>query len=162
MTGGRQVFVNKVLSKAYDSQAEHFLRGDVGVDGDAASHEVMIVNGKVRMYFGPFPAFHRIPLNYICPSGRRYWSRISGFCAGMIALAAFAGLIRMALRYSQLSESLAKLAGKRLPGRIHARLPSSPASRKSFYLRRSDHLASHGPSLLFTLPVDLEQRRAQR
>jgi hypothetical protein len=101
-TGGRQVFV-EVISKAYDSQAEHFLRGDIGVDGDAVSHEVMIVNGKARMYFGPFPAFLRIPLNYIYPSGRGYWSRISGFCAGMIALAAFAGLIRMTLRSSQLS-----------------------------------------------------------
>jgi hypothetical protein len=103
MTGGRQVFVSEVLGKAYDSQAEHFLRGDVGVDGDAIKHEVMVVNGKSRMYFGPFPAFLRIPLNYIYPGGRGHWSRMSGFCAGMIALAAFAGLIRMALRASQLS-----------------------------------------------------------
>jgi hypothetical protein len=102
-TGGRQVFVNEVLSKAYDSQAEHFLRGDVGVDGDAITHEIMIVDGKSRMYFGPFPAFLRIPLNYIYPDGRGNWSRISGFCAGMIALAAFAGLVRTALRASQLS-----------------------------------------------------------
>jgi hypothetical protein len=102
-TGGRQVFVNEVLSKAYDSQGEHFLRGDVTVDGDAIKHEVMVVKGKSYMYFGPFPAFLRIPLNYIYPSGRGQWSRISGFCAGMIALAAFAGLLRMALRSSQLS-----------------------------------------------------------
>jgi hypothetical protein len=102
-TGGRHVFVNEVLSKAYDSQAEHFLRGDVTVDGDAIKHEVMVVKGKSYMYFGPFPAFLRIPLNYIYPGGRGYWSRISGFCAGMIALAAFAGLVRMALRASQLS-----------------------------------------------------------
>jgi hypothetical protein len=103
MTGGRQVFVNEVLGKAYDSQAEHFLRGDVGVDGDAIRHEIMIVDGKSRMYFGPFPAFLRIPLNYIYPGGRGNWSRISGFCAGMIALAAFAGLVRKALRASKLS-----------------------------------------------------------
>jgi hypothetical protein len=102
-TGGRDVFVREILSKAYDSQAEHFLRGDVGVDGDAIIHEVLIVNGKSRMYFGPFPALLRIPLNFIYPSGRGLWSRISGFCAGMIALAAFAGLIRFALRSSQLS-----------------------------------------------------------
>jgi len=103
MTGGRQVFVNEVLGKAYDSQAEHFLRGDVGVDGDAIKHEVMVVNGKSYMYFGPFPALLRIPLNYIYPGGRGHWSRISGFCAGVIALVAFAGLVRMALRASQLS-----------------------------------------------------------
>jgi hypothetical protein len=102
-TGGRQVFVKVVLGEAYDSQAEHFLRGDPGVESRAISHEAMIVSGKTRMYFGPFPAFVRMPLNLIYPSGRGYWSRICGFCAGMIALAAFAGLIRMALRSSQLS-----------------------------------------------------------
>jgi hypothetical protein len=103
MTGGSDIFVEEVLGKAYDSQAEHFLRGDVGVDGEAIAHEVLIIDGKARMYFGPFPAFLRIPLNLIYPNGRGYWSRISGFCAGMIALAAFAGLTRMALRSSQLS-----------------------------------------------------------
>jgi hypothetical protein len=102
-TGGRQVFVNEILSEAYDSQAEHFLRGDVGVDGDAIRHEAMIVNGKTCMYFGPFPAFVRIPLNFVYPGGRGHWSRITGFCAGMIALAAFAGLVRLALRSAQLS-----------------------------------------------------------
>jgi hypothetical protein len=103
MTGGRQVFVNEVLSEAYDSQAEHFLRGDVGVDSDAIRHEIMIVDGQSRMYFGPFPAFLRIPLNYVYPGGRGNWSRISGFCAGMIALVAFAAIIRSALRASELS-----------------------------------------------------------
>ena len=103
MTGGRQIFVNEMLSEAYDSQAEHLLRGDPGVDGGAIRHESLIVDGKTRMYFGPFPAFVRMPLNLIHPSGRGYWSRISGFCAGMIALAAFAGLIRIALRSSPLS-----------------------------------------------------------
>ena len=103
MTGGRQVFVKEILGEAYDSQAEHFLRGDPGVEWGAISHEALIVSGKVRMYFGPFPAFVRIPLNLVYPSGRGYWSRICGFCAGMIALVAFAGVIRMALRSSQLS-----------------------------------------------------------
>jgi hypothetical protein len=102
-TGGDQIFVREVLGRAYDSQAEHFLRGDVGVDGGAIGHEVLVVNGKSRMYFGPFPAFLRIPLNFIYPAGRGYWSRISGFCAGMIALAAFAGLIRLALHSASLS-----------------------------------------------------------
>jgi hypothetical protein len=102
-TGGGQIFVNEILSEAYDSQAEHLLRGDPGVDYDAIRHEAMIVNGKARMYFGPFPAFVRIPLNLVYPSGRGQWSRITGFCAGMIALVAFAALIRLALRSSQLS-----------------------------------------------------------
>lgn len=102
-TGGRQIFVKEILSEAYDSQAEHLLRGDPGVDGEAVRHEAMIVNGQSRMYFGPFPAFVRMPLNYVYPSGRGYWSRISGFCAGIIALAAFTGLVSISLRSSQLS-----------------------------------------------------------
>ena len=103
MTGGRDIFVQEVLGGAYDSQAEHFLRGDVGVDVAAIAHETMIVNGKVRMYFGPFPALLRIPLNLIYPGGHGKWSRISGFCAGVIALFAFAGLVKTALRSSPLS-----------------------------------------------------------
>ena len=103
MTGGGDIFVKEVLGGAYDSQAEHFLRGDVGVDSAAIAHETMIVNGKVRMYFGPFPALLRIPLNFIYPGGHGKWSRISGFCAGAIALFAFAGLVQTMLRSSQLS-----------------------------------------------------------
>ena len=102
-TGGRQIFVSEVLGGAYDSQAEHFLRGNVDIDADAIGHEAMIVNDHVRMYFGPFPAFFRIPLNFVYPAGHGKWSRISGFCAGTIALFAFAGLVRMALRSSPLS-----------------------------------------------------------
>jgi len=102
-TGGRQIFAKEVLGGAYDSQAEHFLRGNVDVDVDAIGHEAMIVNGHARMYFGPFPALLRIPLNFVYPAGHGKWSRISGFCAGVIALLAFAGLVRMALQSSPLS-----------------------------------------------------------
>lgn len=48
-TGGRQVFVKEVLAVAFDSQAEHFLRGNVGVDSEAIRWEAMIVNGKTQM-----------------------------------------------------------------------------------------------------------------
>lgn len=58
-TGGNHVFVKEWLGEAYDSQAEHFLQGDAGVDVGAISSEAMIVKGKVRMYFGPFPALLR-------------------------------------------------------------------------------------------------------
>jgi hypothetical protein len=102
-TGGRQVFVKEVLGEAYDSQGEHLLRGDPGVDRAAIQSESMIVNGRVRMYFGPFPAFLRILLNFIYPTGRGMWSRVSGFFAGTIALFAFAGLVADALRASPLS-----------------------------------------------------------
>ena len=105
MTGGGDIFVKEVLGGAYDSQAEHFLRGDVSVDSGAIAHEMMMVNGKVRMYFGPFPAFLRIPLNFIYPAGHGKWSRLSGFCAGVVALFAFAGLVQTALRLSPLSST---------------------------------------------------------
>ncbi len=110
-TGGSQIFVKEVLGGAYDSQAEHFLRGDVDVDVEAIRHEAMIVNDKVRMYFGPFPAFLRIPLNFIYPPGHGKWSRISGFCAGVIALSAFAGLMRTALCSSPLSSRVRNWLG---------------------------------------------------
>src|SRR5437899_60962 len=63
----------------------------------------MIVNGEVRMYFGPLSALLRIPLNFVYPAGHGKWSRMSGFCAGVIALFAFAGLVRTALCSSPFS-----------------------------------------------------------
>jgi hypothetical protein len=75
----------------------------VDVDAEAIGHEAMIVNGHTRMYFGPFPALLRVPLNFIYPAGHGKWSRISGFFAGVIALFAFAGLVRTALCSSPLS-----------------------------------------------------------
>ncbi len=111
MSGGNHVFVKEWLGEAYDSQADHFLRGDVGVDVGAIRSEAMIVNGKVRMYFGPFPAFLRIPLNFVYPQGRGKWSRLSGFLAGTIALLAFSGLVTSALLKSSLSVSARRLLG---------------------------------------------------
>ena len=55
------------------------------------------------MYFGPFPALLRIPLNFVYPSGRGAWARLSGFLAGELALFSFAGLISSALGRSSLS-----------------------------------------------------------
>ncbi|PYJ69229.1 MAG: hypothetical protein DME75_11435 [Verrucomicrobia bacterium] len=78
-SGGRQVFVKEVLGEAFDSQAEHFLRGDPAVDVDAIRPEAILIGGQARMYFGPFPAFFRIPLNLVYPAGRGCWSRLSGF-----------------------------------------------------------------------------------
>src|SRR6476469_2250582 len=114
MTGGGDIFVKEVLGGAYDSQAEHFLRGDVGVDASAIGHETMNVNGKVRMYFGPFPALLRVPLNFIYSAGHGKWSRISGFCAGVIAFFAFAGLVRTELRSSPLSSRARNWIGNAL------------------------------------------------
>jgi hypothetical protein len=56
-TGGLQIFVKGALGGAYDSQAEHFLRGNVDVDAEAIGHEAMIVNGHVRI-FRTIPRVH--------------------------------------------------------------------------------------------------------
>jgi len=61
-TDGRHVFVKEALGEAFDSQAEHFLHGNVDVGGEAILWEGMVVDGKARTYFGPFPALLRIPL----------------------------------------------------------------------------------------------------
>lgn len=102
-TDGRHVFVKEALSDAFDSQAEHFLRWDVDVAGEAIRWEGIVINGHARMYFGPFPSLLRMPLNAIYPGGRGSWSRISGFLAGEIALWAFVGLLTDALKISALS-----------------------------------------------------------
>jgi hypothetical protein len=130
-TGGRQIFVKEVLGGAYDSQADHFLRGDVDVDVEAIGHEAMIVNGHVRMYFGPFPALVRIPLNFIYPAGHGKWSRLSGFCAGVIALFAFAGLVHTALCSSLLSSR----ARNRLGSPPQGAAVSSPPKELSTRMR---------------------------
>lgn len=102
-TGGRHLLVKEALGEAFDSQAEHFLRGEVSVDVKAIRSEAMIEHGRVHMYFGPFLPVLRIPLNLIYPAGRGAWSRTSGFLAGVVILVAFAGLLRESLRLSPLS-----------------------------------------------------------
>lgn len=102
-SGGRDLFVKEILGDAFDSQADHFLHGNVDVDGDAIRWEAMIVDGHTRMYFGAFPALLRVPLNAIYPAGRGAWSRLSGFLAAELCLFAFAGLISDAVSASALA-----------------------------------------------------------
>ena len=156
MTGGGDIFVKEVLGGAYDSQAEHFLRGDVGVDSAAIAHEKMVVNGKVRMYFGPFPALLRIPLNFIYPPGHGRWSRISGFCAGIIALFAFAALVRTALYLSPLSSRARNWIGNAcvIGFALGHRCCCCWAICQSTTKQSSGD--SRGPSLRFILRGDLE------
>src|ERR1044071_2206631 len=104
-SGGTHLFVKEVLGDALDSQSEHFLRGDAGIDTEAISSEAMILNGQGPTFCGPFPAFVRMPLNVIYGHGRGLWSRFSGFCAGLVALWSFAGLIGDSLRLSALSSA---------------------------------------------------------
>jgi hypothetical protein len=121
-----------VLGSAYDSQAEHFLQGNVDVDAEAIRHEAMIVDGKARLYFGPFPAFLRIPLNLIYPPGYGKWSRISGFCAVVIALFAFAGLLNTALHARPLLPG-ARNSVENMAQKTAAAFPQSTSFREAGY-----------------------------
>ena len=66
-TGGRQIFVKEVLGGAYDSQAKHFLRGNVDVDVQAIAHEAIIVNGKVRMSLWALPGISSDSIESLAP-----------------------------------------------------------------------------------------------
>lgn len=110
-SGGQHLFVPEYLGEAFDSQAERFLRGDPGVDVNAIRPEAILIGGEARMYFGPFPAILRMPLNLIYPGGRGRWSRLSGFIAAELALIGFAGFILENLRGSALSRRAQILIG---------------------------------------------------
>lgn len=96
-TGGAEFFTLETLGRAFDSQAEHLLRGDPGVDRESIAHEAFFVNGETRMYFGPFPALLRIGFNSLYPDGAGRWSRFSGAIAGLVALCSFFLVLTRAL-----------------------------------------------------------------
>jgi hypothetical protein len=133
-TGGRHVFVKQVLGKAYDLPAEHLLRGDPGVDVEAIHHEAIIVDGKVRMYFGPFPrslaysfelhlsGWTRNLVAYFRILCGRY--RSFGFCRADFAKSVlFCAFI-----------VLAQMVGERVRGWIRIGLAAVIPTRKSLHL----------------------------
>ena len=68
----RDIFLKEVLGGSWnDSQAEHFLRGDVGVDADAIAHETMIVNGKVTDVLWAVPGATSRSAEFHLSSGTR-------------------------------------------------------------------------------------------
>ena len=140
MTGGRQIFVNEMLSEAYDSQAEHLFRGDPGVDGGAIRHESLIVDGKTRMYLRAISCVRPHPAKPHLPERARVlvahlWVLRRNDCASRVR-----GIDPNRLTLVATVESLEELARKRLSGRIRLWLPVAPASRQFINLRRSNRL----------------------
>lgn len=88
----------ELLGAAYDSLAASLLQGRAEVDPAAIAWEPFIVEGRTYMYFGPFPALLRIPLNLLFPQFSGEWSRLSCFLAGLLAVYALARMLRTALR----------------------------------------------------------------
>ena len=134
-TGGRQVFVKEVLGGAYDSQAEHFLQGNVDVDAAAIGHEAMIVDGKVRMYLWTIPGFPSNSNEFRLPG--RTWEMVTSFgilrgnhCAVCLCRPDAHSLALLSTFVTG-----PQLGGKRMHCRVRTRLAVAFATWKSFYLR---------------------------
>jgi hypothetical protein len=95
--GTFNLFEPELLGSAYDSLGKHLLHGSIEVDSDAIRWEPFVRDGKTFMYFGPFPAFLRIPLNFIAPENYGEWSRFSCFLASMVLIVALLFLTRRSL-----------------------------------------------------------------
>jgi hypothetical protein len=81
------------LSAAFDSLARSLVRGEATVDEDAIAWEGIKVDGKLCMYFAPFPALLRIVPGHLFPHLYGRWSRLSCWLAFCLATAAFALLV---------------------------------------------------------------------
>ena len=80
----------ELLSGSFDSLAQGLLRGTSEVDPDAIRWEAIVVEGRTYFYFGPWPAFLRMPLQWLAPELYGQWARLSCFAASALCLAAFA------------------------------------------------------------------------
>jgi hypothetical protein len=88
-------FVNDALGRgaAFDSMGRSLLHGQVTVDPRAIQTEAYVVNGKVQMYYGPFPAFLRIVPNLVFANLFGRWARLSVWLAAVVVLCAFASIV---------------------------------------------------------------------
>ena len=79
-----------------------------------------------------------MPLNYLYPAGRGLGRAFCGFCAGIVALAAFAGLPPHGVAIVCTINSLAEMDGRRVFGGFRFWFSSSVFCRKPDYLQRSN------------------------
>lgn len=81
------------LSAAFDSLARSLVRGEATVDEEAIYWEGIKLDGKVYMYFAPFPALLRIVPDRLFPHVYGRWSRLSCWLAFCVATGSFALLV---------------------------------------------------------------------
>jgi hypothetical protein len=81
------------LSAAFDSLARSLVHGEATVDEEAIYWEGIKVDGKLYMYFAPFPALLRIVPGQLYPHLYGRWSRLSCWLAFCLATTAFAVLV---------------------------------------------------------------------
>jgi hypothetical protein len=73
---------------AYDDMAESLLQGKTQVQAVSIPAEIFLTHSGVQMYFGPWPALARIPLNALFPDLEAQWARASVLCACLLSMAA--------------------------------------------------------------------------
>ena len=96
----------EVRGSAFDSLGKSLLSHECSVDLKAISEEGFHREGKVYMYFGPFPALLRIVFNFLCPTLYGNWSRISCLSASFFCLLAFVFILKNQLNLNNnLSDS---------------------------------------------------------
>lgn len=88
--GTGEFYHRELRGDVYDSLAKHLLKGSAEVDTESINWEGFKINGKTFMYFGPFPALLRIPLNALFPSMYGEWSRLSCLVAALLCIASVA------------------------------------------------------------------------
>jgi hypothetical protein len=106
--GSWEILRGHYLGVAYDSLAANLLKGTAEVDIEAIQMERYEVDGKIFMYFGPFPALLRLVLNFVAPGYYGSWSRLSTLLAVFLSAVAFGRLISSALMLNQSVSSRAR------------------------------------------------------
>jgi len=90
-------FGKEGLTTSYDDLGVSLLKGTTTINESSISTERINIDGKIYMYFAPFPAIIRIIPNLLFSSLYGQWSRLSGLFASLICLLAFALLTKQQL-----------------------------------------------------------------
>jgi len=86
-------FEPEALGTVFDAQAQSFMAGHVDVDRSKVGFEYFVVDGKTQIYWGPWPAFLRIPLLLAWPQTFGLWARLSCFVAASLAVLGWTGAV---------------------------------------------------------------------
>lgn len=87
----------ELRSDAYDSLGDHLLRFEANLEPETVNWEGLDIRGKKYMYWGPFPAMLRIPLNLVWPQAWGQWARVSSLAASLLCVLAFCVMLQLAL-----------------------------------------------------------------
>lgn len=93
-----ELFQPEWLGTAYDSLAKSLLDLRADVEQSAIKWEACSLNGKLYMYFGPFPALLRMIPNALWPDLYGLWSRSSCLAASLLCVLACSSICSQALR----------------------------------------------------------------